>query len=1020
MKKMLRYRLLAALLGSSPVLAHELPRVGTSVVQVRITGAVRARDGEQLPGVSVVLKGTNTGTITDARGEYALTLPDGTGTLVFSYVGYLPQEVPVSNRDRIDVTLEADVKALGEVVVVGYGTQKKVNLTGAVASIDAKQIENRPITNIAQALQGQVPGLLVTQTGGRPGAESIGLRIRGVSTFTGNDPLVIVDGIAISLASINPNDIESISVLKDAAATAIYGARASGGVILVTTKKGKTGQTRVSYDGYVGVQSPTMMPDMVNAYEHALLYREGEKNNNPTTTTFRFSEEQIEKYRTGALPTFDRPGYLFRPAPQTQHNLSVSGGTENASYFVSLGYLNQQGTMRNTGFERFNLRVNNTFKVGKRLDIGVIAQFAPTVRSGPSEANYPSGPTRGIGDIIFSAFRRAATNPMFLPDGRWASIGGFANRIGMASPDGGFQKQQFSRFTGALNFTYTILEGLSVNALYSGKFDQTRQDDFSKRMKFYNAVDEGKIGTLEFDLSPNVLTVFNQANYQHNLQFLLNFDRQFGVHEVKVLGGFTQEWNNDRQESVGRRDFLTDDIYVINAGSQDTKNWTSSGSASAWAIRSLFGRVNYVLNGKYLFEANLRYDGSSRFAQPVRWGLFPSASAGWRISEEAFLKNNTVVNNLKLRASWGQVGNQNVALYQYAATIGTSAYFFDGQSNPTAFYQGSPNPNLTWETKTTANLGVDAEFFRGKLALTADVFQDRTRDILLTPPVPDTYGQSAPVQNIGIVQNRGWELALSHRNSLGAFRYSVGVQISDAKDKVIDMVGSPVISGNKITEIGYPLNTFFGWQANGFFQTAEEVKAHSFQNVRTGPGDIRYVENGGDPKTITADDRVRLGNSNPRYPYGFNLELGWKGFDFTAFAQGVAYRQVYLNSVAAISMLDENASAMKVHLDRWTPETPDARYPKTRLGNVSNINNAFSSFWLQDAAYLRLKNLQLGYTLPTRLSERVKLARARIYFSAENLFTISNVVGFDPESPEGNGSFYPLNKVATLGLNLSL
>lgn len=587
--------------------------------------------------------------------------------------------------------------------------RKKVNLTGAVSTIEAKDLENRPITNIAQALQGQVPGLMVTQNSGQPGAESIGLKIRGTSTFTGNDPLVIVDGIAISLASLNPNDIESISILKDAAATAIYGARASGGVILVTTKKGKTGKTHVSYDGYVGTENPTRLPSLVNAYEHATIYNQAQLNDNPNATNLRFSVADIEKYRTGQLPSSDRLNYLFNPAPQTQHNLSISGGNENSTYYISLGYLSQKGIMKNTDFKRYNIRVNNTFKIGNRLEIGVMAQFSPSKRGSVSNANYPSGPTRGVNDIIFEAYRRGTVFPIFTSDGRWASVTSFANRMGLGSADGGFQDSKFNRFTGSLNLKYNILEGLSVNGFYGGKYDQSRTVDYSNRIQFINPVDLTKV---DFDYNINSLINSNQTNYQHNLQLLVNYDKSFKEHDFKFLGGFTQEWNQDFTESVGRRDFLTDNIYVINAGSSDPSTWTTSGDASEWAIRSFFGRLNYIFKDKYLFESNLRYDGSSRFAEKRQWGLFPSFSAGWRISEEPFLKNNRTISELKLRSSWGQVGNQNVGLYQYASTIGTGAYYFNSLPNTSAFYRGSPNRDLTWETKTTTNIGVDAGFFK--------------------------------------------------------------------------------------------------------------------------------------------------------------------------------------------------------------------------------------------------------------------------------------------------------------------
>ncbi|WP_373511703.1 SusC/RagA family TonB-linked outer membrane protein [Persicitalea sp.] len=982
-----------------------------------VTGTVRDVSGEPLVGASILVKNTTRGTTADANGKFSLNVPAGSqATLVASIIGFVTQEVALSaSQTSVEIMLNEDNKKLDELVVVGYGTQKKINLTGAVASIDAKEIENRPITNASQALQGRIAGLLVTQTGGQPGSEDIGLRIRGTSSLNNNDVLVIVDGVAMSMKNLNPNDIESISVLKDAASAAIYGARASGGVILVTTKKGKAGKTRVTYDGYVGRQTPTMLPKMANAYQHALLYREAELNDNPGTTSLTFSEADIEKYRTGELPSSDRFGYLFNPAPQTQHNVGISGGAENSNYYISVGYMKQGGIMRNTGYERLNIRTNNNFKVGKRLDIGIMTQFSPSLQKGPSEASFPNGPTRTISDYMFEALRRGSIHPIFTSDGQWSSVTAWANRFGLQSEEGGFSRERLNRLTGALTLNYRILDGLSVSGTYSGKFDQTRRVDYSKRMKFISPID---LKTVDFDYNTNSLLNANQADYYHTMQLLLNYSKTFGDHTVKLLGGFSREWNQYQAETVGRRNFLTDEIYVVNAGSADTQTWTSSGTASEWAIQSYFGRANYDLKGKYLVEAILRYDGSSRFAAPVRWGLFPSVSAGWRISDENFLKDSRLIDNLKLRASWGQVGNQNVALYQFASSVSTNAYYFNGQPNTTAFYSGNPNPDLTWETKRTINLGVDAGLWNNKLTMAFDLFQDRTSGILLQPPVPDTYGRGRVFQNVGVVDNKGWEIDLRHQNQLGNLRYNVGVQLSNARETVVDVGGQgPRISGSTITEVGYGVDEWFGWEAAGLFQTIDEVKANSFQNIKTGPGDIKYVEHGGNPKTISADDRVHLGRQNSILPYGVNVGLAWKGFDFSAFGQGVGYRLTYMSRVGWHAFDNGISSAMEMHLDRWTPETPDGYFPKSRIGGV---NKAFSSFHLQNSAYFRLKNIQLGYSIPSQLTERLKISRLRVYFSGENLLTFTKLRAFDPEAPNGTGSFYPLSKVATFGVNLSL
>lgn len=993
--------------------------------QKRITGIVVDQSGQSVIGANVVEKGTTNGTITDVDGKFSLNVSNQ-ATLDISYIGYLSKSIAIGNENNLHIVLVEDSKSLEEVVVVAYGAQKKVNLTGSVASVTADDIQNRTYTTVQQAIQGQIPGLTVTQTGGQPGNEALNMSVRGKSTFSTNDPLVIVDGQAISMSNLNPQDIESVTVLKDAAAAAIYGARASGGVILVTTKRGKAGKISVSYDGYVGVQEATAYPQMVNAYDHARLFREAEYNDNPNTTTYTWSEEQVEEFRTGKKPSANRPDYLFDPAIQTQHNLSISGGSEKNTFLFSFGYLYQDGIMKNTSFNRLNFRISDQFKITDKLTADVMLNFMPTTRKAPSTATYPSGPTRNLGDIISSAYRRPSALPIFTEDGQWASVTAWANRFGLASEDGGFQNRKFNRINGSLSLNYNILEGLNIKGSYFGKYDPTREVNYSKRMQFISPED---CKTVDFDYSTNSMTVFNQSNYEHNLQALVTYDKIFGEdHDLKVLAGASMEWSKDYQETVGRRDFLTDDIYVINAGSADPNVWTTSGTASDWSIASYFGRINYAWKGRYLVEANIRYDGSSRFSSEVRWGVFPSFSAGWRISEEAFfspLKES--ISNLKLRVSWGQVGNQNtkisssdLGLYQHYSTISTSAYYFGGLSHTTAYYTNSVNDRLTWETKTTTNIGLDVTFLNDKMSLSVDGFKDRTSDILMRPVVPDTYGMGAPIMNVGTVDNIGWEAMISYRDRRNDFSWGINLQISDAKNKVKEMIGSPVIGSNQITEIDYEMNEWYGWKCEGIFSSEEEVKNHAFQNIKTGIGDLKYQDTDGNG-TVNADDRVRLGSSRPRFPFGINLNVGWIGLDLSLFLQGVASQKTYINSYGGLPLHEQLGTLQEHFKDRWHQDDQGnwiaGKYPKLRIGGV-NVGN-FSSFWLQNSAYLRAKNMQLGYTLPANAVKKLSMQHVRFYLNAENLFTFTKMKGVDPESPTGNGSMYPLTKVYSLGINVS-
>ena len=995
----------------------DVTSLSAAMQQLKITGTVTDKNGP-MPGVNVVVTGTTLGTITDIAGKYSINVPQGAKSLTFTFMGMVPQEISIGTLTQINVTMTESAIGLEEVVVVGYGSQKKVSLTGSVGMVNVKEFETRPITNVTQALQGKVPGLLINQVGGQPGGEQFRLSIRGVSTFSGNDPLVIVDGIAMSLTNLNPQDIESVSILKDAASAAIYGARASGGVILVTTKKGKVGRTRISYDGYVGVQTPTMLPEAVNAYEHVMLFREAQYNDNPETSVYKYTLEEMEAYKRKELPETDRIDYLFNSALQHNHNLSISGGSEINQYILSLGFISQDGTVRNTSSNRYNLRLNNNIKVNDRFNINLNLQFSPTRRHQMSEATYPSGPTRGLEDIIYNAaFRRGADDFLFTSDGRWASITGWANRFGLASKDGGFQEYNLNRFTGVVTLDYKLNPHFSINGMYGGKYDHARQIDYSKRMQFINPDD---LVTVDFDYNTNSMLDYNDEDYQHNVQFLLNYDRIFNdVHEFKGLLGVSEEWNTHNWERLGRRNFVTDDIYVINAGSSDPSVWTTEGSASEWAIRSYFGRLNYSFKGKYLFESTLRYDGSSRFKADTRWGLFPSFSAGWRLSEESFMTNIEWIDNLKIRGSWGQVGNQNVPLYQYYSTIATSAYYFNGAANTATYYSGTANTLLEWETKTTTNFGVDLGLADNKLNLTLDLFKDNTKGILMRPAVPTSYGLNAPYQNVATVDNVGWETQISYRDKLNDFSYNISFQISDAKNKVVSMIGSPQISSNKITETGYEMNEWFGYKSIGIFTNQEEVDNYAHLNNKTGIGDLKIEDINNDGK-ITADDRQRLGSSRPRFPYGFTLELGWKNFDFSAFVQGVAYKKTYIDR-PTIPFGGSLETAQKVHLDRWhlnedrTAWIP-GEFPKMRIGS---FNNTFSSFWLSNAAYLRMKNIQLGYSLPPSFSNRIRIERMRFYISGENLFTLTGIYGFDPEAPDSRATFYPLSRVVNLGVNVT-
>lgn len=985
-------------------------------VPVTVTGKVTdAVTGMPVTGTTVSVIGGTVSAVTNDEGRYSINVPSVEARLRFSHVGYLPFDAGTGGKQTLDITLTQANSSLDEVVVVGYGSQKKVTLTGAVSTIDSKKLQDRPVGSVVEALQGQVPGLTVVRTSGQPGNQNIDFRIRGTSTFSSNPVLTIVDGVPSSLDRINPSDIESISVLKDAASAAIYGSRATGGVILVTTKSGKKGPPKVTLSSSVGYQTPTRFPEKVSALDHALLSNEARANDGGAP---KFTQAQIDRLSSPDFHQVNWDDYFLNNAFQTDHSISISGGGENNDYYLSFGYLKQDGIVLNTSYERFNVQLNQNLKISDKLKLGVKLGYTPSLVISPT-GNHLSALLTGVAALPNT------DDELKTPDGRWLGrADGGSNAIAQASEDAGQTQIKGGRFAGNANLTYSIIPQVNLTASYGIVRNQSRLRDYAKILTLYQQNDHDVVAN---QTEYNSLKIGYATDVQQNANLLANYSQKFGDHSLSVLGGFTAEWFEEGNDGITTRNFLTDDIYTVGAGTTDPTLWGISGTASDWSLASLVSRASYSYKDKYLLEGSLRYDGSSRFLEDVRWGLFPSVSAGWVISSEDFM-DVPQINFLKLRASWGQVGNQNVGNYPFASNLSQTTYYFNGLPNRGVQTAGAANPLLTWETKSAFNIGVEGRFFRNKLEINLDVFKERTSDILLALPLPTTFGQAEPVQNAGVIDNKGWELEIAHRNKIGAFSYGISLQVSNATNKVINMGGvSPIINGNVITEEGYSMNEWYGLRSIGYFQTKDDVTSAPFQNALTSPGDLRYQENGGSPDAITAEDRVRLGVSTPRMPYGIRLNVGFKGFDLTAFGQGILKQMVWSNGWTAQNFDRENSTLRTYHLDRWTPETPNARFPKTRMGSGAaddGINDKFSSFWLENAAYFRMKNIELGYSLPSLILNKLKIQRARIYVNAENALTITKFLGYDPEAATGIGSRllesrYPLAKVYNLGLNIN-
>ncbi len=977
--------------------------------QMEIKGTVSDESGT-LPGASVIIKGTNTGTTTNFDGQFSLNIdPANQNVLVISFVGYKTKEIPItSDQQSYDILLESDLNQLDDVVVVGYGTEKRANLTGAVSTIDEKAIEGKPVTNSYQALQGESSGLVIQNTTSKPGSIPQ-INIRGISTINGNTPLIVVDGVISSLNNINPSNIESISVLKDAASSAIYGSRAANGVILVTTKNGKKGKPRFSYQTMFGIQEPTNFPKYASSWEYASLRNEALINSGMAPT---FTPEQILNFRENG-PDVNWNREIYKDiALQNNHNLSMSGADNGLNYLVSLGYLDQESLFKGPdyGYQRYNARINLEKEINEKFKMGGRMSFA---RNDIKDHAYFEE------WIIEPSVRMPPIYNIIDEDGNYTlSSGSNSNPLAQLE-QGGVTNTQNDEFLGNFSLEYKPIEDLVLKAVLGGNITSNKTHQFRKAIEF--AYPGGG------NNQNSVTDSYNRSLYL-NPFLTATYTKTFGEkHDFDLLLGGSSEKYKEEYFGVTGIDIPGNDFGVIdNAGDLQGAN----GSGHEWAIQSVFGKIGYTFDDKYLLKANLRYDGSSRFAEAKRWGVFPSVSAGWILSEENFFTSlEDVVSFAKIRASWGQLGNQDISdLYGYQSLVGTSrnVYSFGGVGASGAYYSVS-NQNRTWETSTMKNLGIDLSFFKRKLDVTFEVFDNLTEDILLQLPVPATYGLGQPFQNAGSVRNRGWELSMNYQLETGAVNHSFNLNISDSRNEIEDLRGREFINGfdvNTILREGYAINSYYALKANGFFNSEEEINnsATPIFSSNVKPGDIKYLDRNGDGDIDYENDRFILGNAFPRYTFGATYAMDWNGFDFSVFIQGVGKRQQWLRGEIVEAFHNNNEGPVfERHLDRWTPENLDASYPRLTVGSESVNNAAKSDFYIYDAHYLRIKNLQIGYTLPNAAVNNLGLESTRFYLTGLNLLTFSplNDLGVDPESVGSSGRVYPVTRVFSLGLNIN-
>lgn len=1004
-------------IGEIPVIAR---------MQQNIIGNVFA-DGSPLDGVTVSVKEKPSIAVsTDSKGQFSIPASIGQ-TLVFRRIGYTTHEQKI-DKNNLHVSLESTNESLEEVIVVGFGTQKKANLTGAVQAISAKDLQDRPITNASTAMQGKFAGVTITQNSGQPGKDGGTIRIRGLGTINNANPLVIVDGIESSLNNINPNDIENISVLKDGPSAAIYGSKAANGVILVTTKRGKIGEPQLNYSGYAGWQNPTSLPQYMRSYDHAVILNEALTNEG---RALRFTDQEIEGFKTHSdldkYPDTDWLGLLYTGSGfQQSHNIQMSGATDRVNYMASVGYLGQKGVIPVAESNRYNIRTNIGAKITERLhvNLGIAYNY--------QKINEPVNPYTGD---MAQIFRQTNRIPSFIA---YKYSNGYYGYYGDGNPIAWLDMKSIDRINNKhtqINFSgeYTIFEGLKFKQVVGFQpFDNT-SSKFVKEIQFYNNL----TGAPTQRQGVNNLTVYNAEIERLTLQSLLTYDKSFGKSQINALAGFMDETNRADYSSAYRQGFLNTNIEELAAGGSEGQ--IANGGGRKNILRSFFGRVNYSFDGKYLIEGNLRHDGTSRFIGTNKWSTFPSFSAGWRISQENFFQNSSLANSiseLKIRGGWGKLGNQTLIavaentypsadLYYPGLDVFTSGYNYPiGSGLASGGAVVSPgNPLLKWEETISTNIGIDLNL-KSNWSFVVDYFDRKTNDMLLRPPVPVTYGVStSPFFNAAKGRNRGVEFQVTYANQGGEFKYNISANASYIKNELTDWKQEvEPYDSYFVYKIGAPMRAFYGYETIGIYRTEEEYKNSGVIGVNNnvGAGDLIYKDQNGDGK-IDGQDRVYLGSPDPKYIFGLTANFNYKNFDLSMFWQGAADVKGYLWG-EAIGAISGSEKPNIIFEDRFSASNPNGSMPRALTTWVqNNPGSTPSDFWLQNASYVRLKNITLGYNLPQHIVSRIGIKGLKVYYSGQNLLTFTNFMkGFDPEAPASTrGNYYPQVKTNTFGLNIN-
>ncbi len=988
-------------LGAAPLHAQN----GSSNITIR--GTVTGDDDQPLPGVNVRHKEGTASTQTDEKGTYALSLP-GSGTLVFTFVGHKSEERYVESDGRIDLRLDGEIRSLEEVVAIGYGVAKKKDLTGSISTVSGEEVADRNMTQVSQALQGSMPGLIVTRSSTAPGAGA-SILIRGVTTIGNSTPLYIVDGVPVgNIDDVNADDIADISVLKDAASASIYGARAAAGVILITTKRPRLGQQSFQYTGTYGFEKPTAFPDMVGTRRYLEMMNEwtwNDAGNNPGGEYALFTQDDVEnwieysKTNPNQYPNTDWMGLLLNnTAPRHSHYISFSSGSDKMRTMASINYEKIDALYDRRSYERVIARMNNSFTINKHLSAHVDMAYNYSLSEAPTL------------NPIWDAQRFAPIYAATWADGRIADGKNGSNAYAEMKY-GGFNNDWRNKFYGRVALEFKPVDGLTITGVFSPQFAMSKTKTFTKQIRIYTADDPTVFSTFVAGHQATNLSEGRNDSKNFTKQLLANYTKKWNKHRFNALAGYEDYYSFNEGLGARANNYTLSNFPYLDLGPLDFM--LNSGSASETAYRSYFGRLMYDFDNRYFIQANLRHDGSSRFHPDYRWGSFPSISAGWVISEENFMQNNRIFSHLKLRGSWGQLGNERIGNYPYQSSIGYSNTLFYQGGNPVSaitaaqFYYAIRD--ITWEITETSNIGVDMNFLNNRLSVSADLYRKKTRDMLLELEIPDYMGFENPNQNTGNMYTNGWDLQVGWRDRSREFKYSVLVNLSDSRTRMGNL-GGIVLDGATIIREGSEFNEWYGYVSDGIFQTQDEVNNSPKLYNGVKPGDIRYRDISGpdgvpDGKITPDYDRVQLGGSLPRMLFSGQVNMEYKGFDFSLVFQGVGRQQSRLTSQMVMPFHSgwTNAPAI-IDGKYWSvyndeKQNQEAKYPRLSYTAQENNNYVNSDFWLIDGSYFRLKNLMIGYTLPQKWVRRARLQQVRLFASGSDLFSIDKLPrGWDPEA----------------------